>query len=97
METYHFAGILTSYYQYIVARWRIARATFFNAGLSTLAMTTFYIFRQAELGEASHKLLLFLIVAGVLLVIMSLIAFTTIDAAKEIRGEQICEFFRQKE
>ena len=95
IEIYHYAGILSSFYQYIVSRWRIARATFFNAALAVVALEIFLRNQSANIRPEYVRVVDLAVVAGSALAVFGLVSFTTNDVAKEIRGDQIMRFYRK--
>lgn len=93
IEIYYYAGILTSFFQYIVSRWRIARATFFNAMLLISSVIVFYYSEGRPPSVMLDHVLIGIVLFSTPLAILSLISFTTNDVAKDQRGEQIRLFF----
>lgn len=96
IEEYYYAGILTSYYQYVVARWRILRATFFNLSILLLVLVLFGVLRGRDVSWPRRDDIWIAIIVSAVLTIAAYISFFTIDNAKDVRGAQIREVVSKK-
>ena len=92
IEEYYYAGILTNYYQYVVARWRILRATFFNLSIMFLVLVLYGILRGRNVWWPRRDDIVIAIIGSAILAFAAYISFFTIDNAKDVRGQQIRNF-----
>jgi hypothetical protein len=83
-------GTLSNYQQYVLSRFRVARATFFNLILVTAGALLFILVRFDWL-ESSLKwrIVLSVLGFGALLTAMCFIAYATLQRTYEVRGEQV--------
>jgi len=96
VEEYYHSGILKDYFQYIVARWRILRATFFNFLVLSAVLSIVALAEMSSLQGPHRRLLLVSLGGSILFTLATFGAFVTIDNAKDVRGRQIREHFAPK-